>query len=103
MLAYKVVAGDGNVDVAKWRVGVAEGNHRDVDVGCLRHSLWSNHKTMTESTYCIYMTSESYHAGCALYGVLSEVYRILYIPGGRWMGQSQREGVAREKPSGSDW
>ena len=94
MLAYKVVAGDGNVDVAKWRVGVAEGNHRDVDVGCLRHSLWSNHKTMTESTYCIYMTSESYHAGCALYGVLSEVYCIYLVVGG-WVSHNEKAWLAK--------
>ena len=34
-----VVAGDSNVNVAQWRVCVAERYNGDVDVGRLRHSL----------------------------------------------------------------
>jgi len=38
LLPHLVVAGDGNVHISQWRVGVAQGNGGDVDVGCL--SQW---------------------------------------------------------------
>ena len=42
-----VVAGDGDVDVARGRVHVGEGDHRDVGVRALRHRLvvgaWVGH------------------------------------------------------------
>ena len=38
-MTYKVVARNGNVNVTQWRVGVGEGYHWDVNVGCLCYRL----------------------------------------------------------------
>ena len=37
--AYAVVARDGNVNVTKWRAGITECNHRNVDIGSLSDGL----------------------------------------------------------------
>ena len=38
-MTYTVVARNGNVNVSQWRAGVAEANHRDVDIRCLSYRL----------------------------------------------------------------
>ena len=97
MLTYKVVAGDGNVDVAKWRVGITKGNHRDVDIGCLRHSLWSNHRNYNRE-HLLYMTSGSYISMPDVLYLESlqrfTVYCIHLVVGG-WVSDNEKAWLAK--------
>ena len=97
---HVAVAGNGDVNILQWSVGVAEGNHRNVHVWGLRHRLQEEHTLWL-----------SVHASPSLTMPLTHTFTCIQagtsshsdLPGGQSVDPPQLRDEAPWKPSGSGW